>query len=71
MALDSYSTFGTLGETTLGEATTVSNFVNYVLNTEGTGTSAGGQVVIKNHDYLPLSGVVLERAKEGAAEISF
>jgi ABC-type phosphate transport system substrate-binding protein len=54
--------------TTLQEATTVNNYVNYVF---GTGPE-GGQSLIKNHDYLPLPvGPVLTDGIKGAENIKF
>jgi hypothetical protein len=54
--------------TTVQEATTVNNFVGFVL---GTGTEAG-QSLIKTHDYLALpSGPVLTDAQKGAQNIKF
>jgi ABC-type phosphate transport system substrate-binding protein len=48
--------------TSLGEATTVENFLSYVLDTNKEG---GGQFLIKKHDYLPLVGTVLKEAQAG------
>jgi hypothetical protein len=31
----------------------------------------GGQALIKNHDYEPLTGTVLKEAQKGAALIAF
>jgi ABC-type phosphate transport system substrate-binding protein len=54
--------------TTVQEATTVQNFLYYVL---GTGPQ-GGQTLIANHDYLALpSGPVLTEATAGAEKIRF
>lgn len=54
--------------TSFGEATTVSNFLQFVLQT----TSEGGGELIKDHDYLALSaGLVLTEAQRGAAEIAY
>ncbi len=54
--------------TSLQEATTVNNFVEYVLGTGG----EAGQSLIKNHDYLALPvGAVLTDATKGAESIKF
>ncbi len=54
--------------TTEKEATTVNNFLRFVL---GTGTE-GGQTLIKNHDYLALpAGAVLTEATKGAENTKF
>lgn len=60
LAFDAYSAFG---GTTEGEATTVENFLSYVLETnKGQG---GGQALLKGHDYMPISGKILSEAKLG------
>jgi ABC-type phosphate transport system substrate-binding protein len=54
--------------TTQNEATTVNNFVNFIL---GTG-SEGGQKLIEKHDYLALpEGAVLTEAIKGAENTRF
>ena len=54
--------------TSLQEATTVNNFISYLL---GTGTEAG-QSLIAKHDYLGLpAGPVLTDAQKGAENIKF
>jgi ABC-type phosphate transport system substrate-binding protein len=45
------------------EATTVENYLSYVLDTNG--TTEGGQHAIKKHDYEPLVGLVLKEAQTG------
>jgi ABC-type phosphate transport system substrate-binding protein len=60
LALSSYSDYAGTSE---GEATTVENFLSYVLDTSAAGK--GGQSVIKNHDYEPLTGTVLKEAQAG------
>jgi ABC-type phosphate transport system substrate-binding protein len=51
--------------TTLGEATTVSNFVRFELAT------GGGQKLIVKHDYLALPSSLDLEAQEGAEKIKF
>ncbi len=54
--------------TSLGEATTVANYLGFVVNSKGD----GGQKLIAGHDYLALpKGKVLEEAQKGAANIAF
>jgi ABC-type phosphate transport system substrate-binding protein len=54
--------------TSLGEATTVDNYLKFVVNS----TAAGGQKLIAKHDYLALpKGKVLNEAQTGAANIAF
>ena len=59
--------------TSLEEATSVNNFVNFVLGTNTTKGSEGGQTLINNHhDYLALpAGAVLTDAQKGAEKIKF
>jgi ABC-type phosphate transport system substrate-binding protein len=60
--------------TSLEEATTTNNYLQYVLDTikekEGNKVN-GGQALIKNHDYEPLTGTVLKEAQKGAALAGF
>lgn len=53
--------------TTLGEATTVNNFLKWLL-ASGAG---GGQVLIQNHDYLGLPSSLLTIANTGASNTNF
>jgi ABC-type phosphate transport system substrate-binding protein len=54
--------------TTLEEATTVANFLSFVVNSKG----GGGQKLVNDHDYLALpKGKVLEEAQKGASLIGF
>lgn len=64
-----FKRYGAYFGTSLAEATTVHDYVGYVLNAK----AGGGQALIKTgQDYLPLpKGVLLEEAQEGAAEIEF
>jgi ABC-type phosphate transport system substrate-binding protein len=64
--LDSYGSFENGTGTSLGEATTVNNYLRFV-----TDTGKGGQGVIKNHDYLALNGTVLKEAQKGATDVGF
>jgi ABC-type phosphate transport system substrate-binding protein len=65
LAFTSYSAYP---GTSLNEATTVSNFFNFVTNSKAN----GGQKLIANHDYLALpKGKVLDEAQKGAALIGF
>jgi len=57
------STQGASEEAAKNAATTVSNYLLYVLN------SKGGGLEIKNHDYEKLTGTVLEEAEDGVKEI--
>lgn len=51
---------------TLTQATTVHDYLNWVLSTEGT----GGNGLIKNHDYEKLPGSIDKIAKAGVAELA-
>ena len=65
LAFTSYSSYPS---TSLGEATTVNNYLQFVVNAKG----GGGQKLIAGHDYLALpKGNVLEEAQKGAANITF
>jgi ABC-type phosphate transport system substrate-binding protein len=59
LALTKYSQYPS---TSKEEATTVENFLSYVLDTSKEG---GGQFLIKKHDYEPLVGTVLKEAQTG------
>ncbi|HEY4897035.1 MAG TPA: substrate-binding domain-containing protein [Solirubrobacteraceae bacterium] len=71
LAFGKYSAFE---GTSLEEATTTNNYLQYALDTikekEGNKVN-GGQSLIKNHDYEPLTGTVLKEAQKGAALIAF
>jgi ABC-type phosphate transport system substrate-binding protein len=71
LALTSYGKFP---GASLEEATTVNNYLQYVLATtkekEGNKDN-GGQSLIKGHDYEPLTGTVLKEAQKGAALVGF
>ncbi len=57
---------------TLTEATTVNNYLNFVLSTTSTAGKQGGQVLIKSRDYLGLpAGEILVIAQGGAARVEF
>jgi ABC-type phosphate transport system substrate-binding protein len=66
--------YGLFSGTSLEEATTVNNYLQFVVSTtkekEGNKMN-GGQALIKNHDYEPLVGTVLSEAKKGTALIGF
>jgi len=62
-----FTSFGAYTGTTLGEATTVHDYLTFVTDAKG----GGGQKVIAKHDYLALpKGKVLEEAQKGAAKIA-
>jgi len=62
LAFDAYSAFPGTSE---AEATTVENFLSYSVDTAGTAGKAGGQHLLKKHDYEPLVGTVLKEAQVG------
>jgi ABC-type phosphate transport system substrate-binding protein len=63
-----FTSFSAYPGTSLGEATTVQNYLAFVTNAQGN----GGQKLIVKHDYLPLSkGKVLTEAQDGATKIAF
>ena len=65
LSLKGYSKYPS---TTQAQATTASNYINYVLNTK----AGGGQKVIKNKNYEELpKGPVSTEANTGAKEINF
>ncbi len=69
-----FTSYGAFPGTSLEEATTANNYLQYVLDTvaEKSGNKiAGGQFLIKNHDYEPLTGTVLKEAQKGAAIVAF
>lgn len=69
-----FSHYGVFPGTTLEEATTANNYLQYVLDTvkekEGNKNN-GGQALIKLHDYEPLTTTVLKEAQKGAALVAF
>jgi ABC-type phosphate transport system substrate-binding protein len=67
LAFTNFSTYLGTGTPALEEATTVQNYLSFVVNSKG----GGGQKLIANHDYLALpKGKVLEEAQAGAAKIA-
>jgi ABC-type phosphate transport system substrate-binding protein len=71
ITLNAYSAF-TAPLPTLEEATTVHDYLQFVLNTEATAGKQGGQALIKNRDYLALpKGEVLTEAQNGANRVAF
>jgi ABC-type phosphate transport system substrate-binding protein len=69
-----FVSFGSFPGTSIEEATTTNNYLQYVVDTvkekEGNKQN-GGQTLIKNHDYEPLTGTVLKEAQKGAALVAF
>jgi ABC-type phosphate transport system substrate-binding protein len=69
-----FTSYGKYPGTSLEEATTVNNYLQYVLDTvkekEGNKNN-GGQSLIKLHDYEPLTTTVLKEAQKGAALVGF
>jgi ABC-type phosphate transport system substrate-binding protein len=69
-----FTSFGAYPGTSLEEATTANNYLQYVLDTikekEGNKIN-GGQSLIKLHDYEPLTTTVLKEAQKGAALVGF
>jgi ABC-type phosphate transport system substrate-binding protein len=69
-----FTSYGAFPGTSLEEATTVNNYLQFVLDTvkekEGNKVN-GGQALIKLHDYEPLVGTVASEAKKGAALVGF
>jgi ABC-type phosphate transport system substrate-binding protein len=62
-----FTSFGSFPGTSLGEATTVHDYLKFVVDSKG----GGGQKAIENHDYLALpKGAVLSEAQAGAASIA-
>jgi ABC-type phosphate transport system substrate-binding protein len=68
LALSKYSAYSADSSeaTTKGESETLNQFLQFVTNDEGTGTAAGGQVAIENHDYEALPKKVLKESEAGA-----
>jgi ABC-type phosphate transport system substrate-binding protein len=69
-----FVSFGSFPGTSIEEATTTNNYLQYVVDTvkekEGNKQN-GGQSLIKSHDYEPLTGTVLKEAQKGAALVAF
>ena len=59
------SPFGVTEEASKNDATTVANYLKWVLSSK----TEGGGLEIKNHDYEKLSGEVQEEAEDGVEEI--
>jgi ABC-type phosphate transport system substrate-binding protein len=69
-----FTTYGVFPGTSLEEATTVNNYLQFVTSTkkEKLGNKEnGGQGLIKGHDYEPLTGTVLKEAQKGSALAGF
>jgi len=69
-----FTTYGAFPGTSLEEATTANNFLQFVTSTktEKAGNKEfGGQTVIKSHDYEPLTTTVLKEAQKGSALAGF
>ncbi len=69
-----FTNYGSFPGTTIGEATTANNFLQFVTSTkkekEGNKLN-GGQSLIKLNDYEPLTGTVLKEAQKGSALVGF
>jgi hypothetical protein len=67
--------YGAYPGTSLGEATTLNNYLQYVLDTVKETLEKpknnGGQALIKNHDFEPLVPPVLDESQDGAELIKF
>ena len=63
LTISKYSLFG--AETSVGEAETVKNLLQYIADKKG------GQTAIANHDYEALPSTVDKEAVSGAAAIAF
>jgi ABC-type phosphate transport system substrate-binding protein len=70
-----FTGYGDYPGTSLEEATTVNNYLQFVLDTVKETAEFpkrnGGQALIKLHDYEPLVGTVLKEAQKGATLIAF
>jgi ABC-type phosphate transport system substrate-binding protein len=66
LALKAYGAYESGTGTSLGEATTVENFLRFTVD-----GGKGGQGLLKNHDYLALTGTVLKEAEKGAQLTAF
>jgi ABC-type phosphate transport system substrate-binding protein len=73
LALNKYSLYSNLNETTTaGEAETLNQYLQYALETKGSGTSAGGQVAVNlGHDYEELPKSIDKEALIGAKEVAY
>jgi ABC-type phosphate transport system substrate-binding protein len=73
LGLSKYSAYSASSTepTTAGEAETLSQYLQFVLETKGTGSSAGGQVLIEGHDYEALPKKVDKEAVTGAKSLAF
>jgi ABC-type phosphate transport system substrate-binding protein len=73
LALSKYSAYSASSTepTTSGEAETLSQFLQYVLETKGTGAGAGGQLAVEGHDYEALPKKVDKEAVTGAKSVVF
>jgi ABC-type phosphate transport system substrate-binding protein len=60
-----FTNYGSFPGTTIGEATTANNYLQFVTS------SKGGQLQIKGNDYEPLNGTVLKEAQKGSALVGF
>lgn len=67
LALRQYSKYGGGLETSLGEATTVENYLLYAV----TSSKEGGSAFLKNHDYEKLPTNVKKLSEKGIKEIQF
>jgi ABC-type phosphate transport system substrate-binding protein len=67
LALRQYSKYGGGTETSLGEATTVENYLFYAITT----SKEGGSAFLKNHDYEKLPTNVKKLSEKGIKEIQF
>jgi len=67
LALRQYSKYGGGLETSLGEATTVENYLLYAV----TASKEGGSFFLKNHDYEKLPTNVRKLSEKGIKEIQF
>jgi ABC-type phosphate transport system substrate-binding protein len=69
-----FASYGSFPSTSLEEATTVNNYLQFVVDTvkeKEANKINGGQALIKGHDYTPLTGKVLTEAKSGTTKIAF
>jgi ABC-type phosphate transport system substrate-binding protein len=63
-----FTSFGSYPGTSLEEATTVHDYLKFVVDSK----AAGGQKLIAGHDYLALpKGAVLTEAQKGAEKVGF
>jgi ABC-type phosphate transport system substrate-binding protein len=73
LALNKFSLYSNVTEaTTPGEAETLNQYLQYVLETKGSGSSAGGQVAVNTaHDYEELPKKIDKEALIGADEVAY